>query len=128
MSLRVAILKVLSGHPNGWADIATLNADLALLSRLQDWNARMHVMALRAPGLQLFAPGFVVRQAGGWRITDAGRALLRRLEIGETQIFHVVGAPADSLPEVQIVGRKDRSRRRRRRQSALPGGGLRRSA
>jgi hypothetical protein len=45
-----------------------------------DWTDRMKGLAARAPDLDIFSQSFVVRDAEGWEITDAGRAFLVSLE------------------------------------------------
>jgi hypothetical protein len=37
-----------------------------------DWTDRMKGLAARAPDLDIFSQSFVVRDAEGWEITDAG--------------------------------------------------------
>ncbi|WP_426439276.1 hypothetical protein [Bradyrhizobium genosp. P] len=44
----------------------------------------MKRLAERAPGLNIFAAQFVVRDPGGWEITAAGRAFLAGIETGVT--------------------------------------------
>lgn len=80
MSVHVAILKVLSTYPGGLAAPAALNADLAVLSGSEDWTSRMRSYAAREPALDIFTQGLVIRDRRGWQITDAGRAMLDRLE------------------------------------------------
>jgi hypothetical protein len=91
MSLQVAILKVLSSHPNGRASLAAMNSDLSLLSGCRDWNSRMKGLAARAPDLDIFGMGFITRDATGWQITDAGREMLRSLET-RAAVAEVIGA------------------------------------
>jgi hypothetical protein len=80
VSLQVAIMKVLSGHPNGCAAFADLNADLAVLNAVPDWTSRMRRLALRRPGLDIFGQGMVVRDSNGWTLTAAGFQVLKSLE------------------------------------------------
>ncbi|EGP10289.1 hypothetical protein CSIRO_0065 [Bradyrhizobiaceae bacterium SG-6C] len=55
MSLQMAILKVLSCHPDGTTTIAALSADLAILNTSgNDWTDRMRRLAASVPGLDLF--------------------------------------------------------------------------
>ena len=75
--IAMAILKVLSCHPDGVATIAALNADLAVLNTSgKDWMDRMRRLSACVPDLDLFGQKLVVRLASGWQITDAGRAVL----------------------------------------------------
>jgi len=81
VSLQVAILKVLSSYPDGCATVDMLKADLAILGASgTDWTDRMKRMLARAPGLDIFGQQLVLRDAQGWRLTDAGRAMLARIE------------------------------------------------
>jgi hypothetical protein len=82
MSTSLAILKVLSSHPEGYASVASLNADLKLLASVE-WFARMRALGIRAGAVNLFTSKLVTRDPSGWRITDAGREFLARLESGE---------------------------------------------
>jgi hypothetical protein len=80
VSLQVAIMKVLSGHPDGCATFADMNADLAILTAVPDWTARMRRLAIRQPDLDVFSQGFVVRDSEGWTLTEAGFRMLETLE------------------------------------------------
>jgi hypothetical protein len=80
VSLQVAILKVLSGHPHGRATINDMNSDLGILVGCKDWNGRMKRLAARAPDLDIFGQELVVRDVSGWQLTEAGRAALALME------------------------------------------------
>jgi hypothetical protein len=80
VSLQVAILKVLSGHPGGRASVAAINADLAILNGFNDFTERMKRLAAIAPDIDIFRQRLVMRDDGGWQITDAGREFLRLIE------------------------------------------------
>jgi hypothetical protein len=81
VSLQVAIMLVLSGHPDGRATVTAMKADLVRLAGAgQASSQRLRRLADRAPGLDIFTEGFVVRDDAGWQLTDAGRKILRRLE------------------------------------------------
>ena len=82
MSTSIAILKVLSSYPEGCASVASLNADLRMLAS-PEWYARMRALGIRAGTINLFGGRLVTRDTSGWTITEAGRALLARLERGE---------------------------------------------
>lgn len=124
MSLQVAILKVLASYPDGRATVAAMNSDLAILAGAGiAWSQRLKMLAARAPGLDIFSEGFVIRDSGGWQLTPAGRKALHRIE-------HPA-PPKSSAPKLElvrpsaparmdrartsfpIVGRNDRRRRRR---------------
>ena len=101
MSLQVAILKVLSGHPNGRATVAALNADLAILnSSGRDWGDRMRRLAARAPDLEIFGQGLVLRDAMAWQLTEAGRALLLTIERPPVEVPQKV----TGMVELPMVG------------------------
>ena len=81
MSFQITILKVLAGHPEGRASLADLTRCVAVLtSSGADWSQRTKRLAARAPGLDIFTSGYILREDGGWRITDAGHNFLRLIE------------------------------------------------
>ncbi len=81
VSFQITILKVLAGHPEGHASLADLTRYVAVLtSSGADWSQRMKRLAARAPNLDIFTSGFVLREDTGWRVTDAGRAFLVSIE------------------------------------------------
>jgi hypothetical protein len=81
VSFQITVLKVLAGHPDGLASVAELTRYVSILmSSGSDWSNRMKRLAARAPQLDIFCSGFVVRQSNGWQITDAGRQFLTGLE------------------------------------------------
>ncbi len=81
MSFQITILKVLAGHPDGRASVAELTRYVSILmSSGSDWTDRMRRLATRAPMLEIFADGFVLRDDLGWCITDPGRQFLASLE------------------------------------------------
>ncbi|HEY5068742.1 MAG TPA: hypothetical protein VII37_03110, partial [Candidatus Acidoferrum sp.] len=51
-----------------------------LISSGPDWTDRTKRLAARAPDLDIFSQSFVLRDAAGWQISDAGRALLASIE------------------------------------------------
>jgi len=81
VALQVAILKVLSSHPDGRATLAALNADLAILaSSGAEWTQRLKRLSALVPDLDIFGQGLVQRDESGWQLTRAGSELLRRIE------------------------------------------------
>ena len=81
MSFQLTILKVLAGHPDGRASLADLKQYVTVLSCSgADWTERMKRLAARAPGLDIFSSGYVLRDATGWQVTEAGRAFLTSIE------------------------------------------------
>jgi hypothetical protein len=81
LSIQIAILKILASHGNGHAALNSLKHDLAILeSSGADWQLRIRRLASRAPNLDIFSDGYVLRDAEGWQITPDGREFLRALE------------------------------------------------
>ncbi|MBN8991637.1 MAG: hypothetical protein J0H42_25650 [Rhizobiales bacterium] len=86
MSFQITVLKVLAGHPEGHASLVDLKHYVAVLSCSgADWSQRMKRLAARAPDLDIFSSGYVLREAAGWHITDAGRAFLKMIEAPATE-------------------------------------------
>src|SRR5258705_1682792 len=127
MSFQVTILKVLAGHPEGRASLADLRRAVAILiSSGSDWTDRTKRLAARAPGLDIFGQGLVLRDATGWQITDAGRALLSSVETpiptaAEVELALktlVTLTPIPASPPITLVSRA-------RRRPRHPAAGLR---
>jgi len=121
VSFQITILKVLAGHPEGQASLADLTHYVAVLtSSGADWSQRMKRLAARAPGLDIFTNGYVLRDSNGWRITDAGREFLKLIEAqtGEAEVqppgppLVAFGPPDLPTNVVQLVDHKVRRRRR----------------
>jgi hypothetical protein len=124
VSLQVAILKVLSGHPDGRASVADLKSDLAFLNSIgADWTDRLKRLAARAPALDIFGQGLASRDKDGWQLTAAGRELLavmeapdcapQQLETKATAVPPVADQPA------QVANVIDLEEHRRRRPAAF---------
>jgi hypothetical protein len=95
VSFQITILKVLAGHPGGRASVADLTRYVSILvSSGSDWSSRMKRLAQRAPDLDIFGKAFVLRNSGGWQITDGGREFLASLE---------APFPTATLEPVEIV-------------------------
>jgi len=125
VSLQVAILRVLSGHPQGWATVDAVSSDLRILSGSEDWNKRMKRLAAGAPDLDIFEQRLVVRDRGGWQLTDDGRAAFCSLEgLAASDLFSGSPPLADIAPtETRQPGNVvelERIRRQRRAPVALP--------
>jgi hypothetical protein len=100
VSLQIAILKVLVSHPEGRATIATLNSDLCILNTSgSDWMDRLRRLAARAPDLDIFGQGLILRDSSGWQITPEGRAFLDWLESGAAPANVPVAEPSPPPPE-----------------------------
>jgi hypothetical protein len=80
MSLQITILRVLTGHTGGKATLIGMKADIGILIGSRDFTARMKILADRAPDLDIFSQGYVVRDETGWRITEVGRQFLVSIE------------------------------------------------
>ena len=116
MSFQIAVLKVLAGHPEGHASLADLKHYLAVLTCSgADWSQRMKQLAARAPALDIFSSGYVVREPNGWQITTKGRDFLISIETPLAEPAHtpvalptsVVSNPTDlSLNVVRLLGHK----------------------
>jgi len=116
VSFQIAVLKVLAGHPEGHASLADLKHYLAVLTCSgADWSQRMKRLAARAPGLDIFSSGYVVREPSGWQITTKGRDFLISIETPLAEPAHtpvalptsVVSNPTDlSLNVVRLLGNK----------------------
>ena len=82
MSFQITVLKVLAGHPEGRASVADIKKYVAvLMGSGADWSQRIRLLAARAPHLDIFTSGYVLRDANGWQITEAGRAFLTLIEL-----------------------------------------------
>lgn len=79
MSLQFSILKILAGQANGRATVADINRTITLLS-CPEWSDRMKRLSALAPDLDIFGSRYVLRDAAGWQLTQAGYAFLAALE------------------------------------------------
>ncbi|WP_298376869.1 hypothetical protein [uncultured Bradyrhizobium sp.] len=127
MNFQVTVLKVLVSYPDGFAMMADLKRDMAILATSGcDWTERTKRLAGRVPELDIFSQGLVERLNGGWRITEKGCAVL---EVMETRPAAVpardpppvrgidepsLAAAPEATPSIATDRRKqDRKRRRR---------------
>jgi hypothetical protein len=125
VSLQFSILKVLAGQPDGRAAVADLNRYITLLS-CSEWTARMKLLSARAPDLDIFGSGYVLRDDAGWKLTEAGHAFLAAVEMPASAIHDqeptpvvvviVMSAPArqSSAPPLRLVVDNRRGRHRAR--------------
>ena len=121
MSFQITIMKVLAGHPEGWASIADVKQYVAVLvCSGADWSRRMKRLAARAPDLNIFSSGYVLREPDGWQITEAGLAFLALIELPasepvfvEPEAVTAVAADAIFLP-LNVIRIADYTPRRRR--------------
>ncbi|WP_377830844.1 hypothetical protein ACFKHW_39535 (plasmid) [Bradyrhizobium lupini] len=130
MNFQVTVLKVLVSYPDGFAAMADLKRDMAILATSgRDWAERTKRLAARLPDLDIFSQGLVERMNGGWRITDKGRSVLEIMEARpapaqatELPPIRAVeeSTPATALPPMPSISpvRGKRERRRRQRDTA----------
>ena len=121
MNFQITVLKVLAGHPGGRASLADLRHYVAVLTCSgADWSQRLKLLAARAPELDIFSSGYVLREPSGWQITAKGRDFLNSIEAplakpALTPVAlptSVVSDPTDLPPNVvQLVDHKAHSRR-----------------
>ena len=121
MNFQITVLKVLAGHPGGRASLADLRHYVAVLTCSgADWSQRMKKLAARAPELDIFSSGYVLREPNGWHISEKGREFLIMIETpsAEPMLTPVtLKPPVDSDPTdlppnvVQLVDHKAHSRR-----------------
>ena len=122
VSFQITVLKVLAGHPQGHASLADLKHYVAVLTCSgADWSQRMKRLAARAPELDIFSSGYVLREASGWQITAKGRDFLISIEapLAEPALTPaalptpVIYDPTDLPPNVvRLAGHKVQRARR----------------
>ena len=122
VSLQITTLKVLAGHPDGRASHADVTRIVAILtSSGADWSDRMKRLAARAPDLNIFSSGYVIRDESGWQITDALRAFLASIEAPaftpalpiEPEVQLAVNAEPELPPNVVRFAKVPKRRRKR---------------
>ncbi|MDA9392465.1 hypothetical protein WN73_18125 [Bradyrhizobium sp. CCBAU 45394] len=126
MNFQVTVLKILVSYPDGFAVMADLKRDMAILATSgREWAERTKRLAARVPDLDIFSHGLVERLNGGWRITDKGRTVLEIMEARSAAV------PATEPPPIRVTsdstlaatpaaspvatGRRKRNRKRCRR-------------
>lgn len=126
MNFQVTVLKILVSYPDGFAVMADLKRDMAILATSgRDWADRTKRLAARVPELDIFSQRLVERLNGGWRITEKGRAVLGFMEAKPAERMTESAAPAVELPESRPAAtptlaarRSGRSQRLQRRRAA----------
>lgn len=126
MNFQVTVLKILVSYPDGFAVMADLKRDMAILATSgRDWADRTKRLAARVPELDIFSQGLVERLNGGWRITEKGRAVLEFMEVKAAATKTESAAPAAELPASSPAAtpplaarRSGRSQRLQRRRAA----------
>jgi hypothetical protein len=104
LNFQVTVLKILVSYPRGYAAMADLKRDMAILATSgREWAQRTKRLAARVPELDIFSQGLVERLDGGWRITDKGRKVLETMEA--RPVSELPSAHEASPPEpVQSLG------------------------
>jgi hypothetical protein len=118
VSLQFSILKVLAGQPGGRATVANLNRTITLLN-CPEGTARMKRLSDRAPDLDIFGSRYVVRDAVGWELAEAGRCFLAAAEIraaatDDQAAVEVILAPnvrPSTVPVLRLVANNEQGRR-----------------
>jgi hypothetical protein len=126
VNFQVTVLKILVSYPGGFAVMEDLKHDMAILATSgRDWADRTKRLAGRVPDLDLFSQKLIEREAGGWKITAKGRAVLEVMEarpaVSEPIKEQLVEATSTAVPRPvsvpalrQPVDRAERRRERRR--------------
>ena len=125
MNFQVTALKILVSYPDGFAAMADLKRDMAILATSgRDWAERTSRLAARAPDLDIFSQALVERLNGGWRITEKGRTVLEFMENRSSGSQTELDIPVEHLsaaePEPRLLAstRAGRSQRLQRRRAA----------
>ncbi len=68
----------------------------------------MKRLCARAPDLDIFGSGYVIRDAAGWELTEAGRCFLEAVEMDaaaadDQTAVQVIFAPAARVPTAPIL-------------------------
>jgi len=125
VNFQVTVLKILVSYPDGFAVMADLKRDMAILATSgRDWAERTKRLAARVPDLDIFSQGLVERLNGGWRITEKGRRRLEFMEARPGEPDLASDAPVEQLssaeppPRLFASTRASRSQRLHRRRAA----------
>lgn len=125
MNFQVTVLKILVSYRDGFATMADLKRDMAILATSgADWAERTKRLAARVPELDIFSQRLVTRENGGWKITERGRSFLALMEarpesdpVQEVRVVENTGGPVPPLPQLAQRAKHRRERRERRRQA-----------
>jgi len=118
VNFQVTVLKVLVSYPGGFAAMAELKRDMAILATSgRDWSERTKRLAARVPDLDIFSQGLIERMNGGWRVTDKGRAVLEIMEARPAPVQATEEpTPTTTLSPMSSIAPTRRMRKRSRRQ------------
>lgn len=125
MNFQVTVLKILVSYPDGFAAMADLKRDMAILATSgRDWAERTKRLAARVADLDIFSQALVERLNGGWRITEKGRAVLELMEArppeteSERQGAGAEPSTTEPAPRLPVSTRLTGNQRRQRRRAA----------
>lgn len=119
MNFQVTVLKILVSYPDGFAVMADLKRDMAILATSgKDWAERSRRLGSLVPDLDIFSQALIERMNGGWRITEKGRTVLEFMEARPSRAEPAkdppeYSSPAAPLPVLARSGRRGRRQRRR---------------
>ncbi|QQO18410.1 hypothetical protein JJB99_07840 [Bradyrhizobium diazoefficiens] len=92
MNFQVTVLKILVSYPDGFAVMADLKRDMAILATSgRDWAERTKRLAARVPDLDIFSQGLDAFDLGVWIASQ------KTEEVGRDLAFH-------GLPDRRPVG------------------------
>ena len=99
----------MASHGSGHATLSSLKADIAVLTASgAEWSARIRRLAARAPGIDIFGNGYVLRGHEGWEITAAGRDFLAMIEaVTQDNMPKCEGSGPTASFETAAAGRGD---------------------
>lgn len=120
MNFQVTVLKILVSYPDGFALMADLKRDMAILATSgSDWAERTRRLGSLVPNLDIFSQALIERMNGGWRITQKGRAVLEFMEARPSHPEPAKDPPEYSSPAapLPVLARSGRGGRRQRRRS-----------
>lgn len=99
MNFQITVLKILVSYPDGFAVMADLKRDMAILATNgRDWADRTKRLAARVPDLDIFSQDLVARESGGWKITVKGRTVLESMEARPVADQAIEAVPAVDAP------------------------------
>lgn len=125
VNFQVTVLKILVSYPDGFATMADLKRDMAILATSGvDWAERTRRLAARVPDLDIFSQRLVTRENGGWKITERGRSVLVLMDArpGPDPVQAVTAVentdgPMPPFPPLSQRAKRRRERRKRRREA-----------
>ena len=116
MNFQVTVLKILVSYPDGFALMADLKRDMAVLATSgNDWSERTKRLAARVPDLDIFSQALVERLNGGWTVLEFMEARSSSPQTGPAAAVERLSStePAPRLLASTRAGRSQRLQRRR---------------